>query len=77
MWTQFIEAIGSGDHAHNDAPTNAATDSRWALSLLMMLGLTGFLVVFGLAELIMVHMVGRPLVKSRQLLGRIHQYLFD
>jgi len=43
----------------------------------MMLGLTVFLVVFGLAELIMVHMVERPLVKSRQLLGKIHQYLFD
>jgi len=73
---RFIESIGSSDHAHNDAPTNAATDSRWALSLLMMLGLTVWLVVFGLAELIMVHMVERPLVKSRQLLGTIRQCFF-
>ncbi|BBO19555.1 hypothetical protein DSYM_02540 [Candidatus Desulfobacillus denitrificans] len=50
---------------------------RWALSLLMMLGLTVWLVVFGLAEMIMVHMVERPLVKSRQLLGAIRQCFSD
>ena len=63
----------SGSRAQG-APVSAG-HGFWLRSLLYGTVLVVFLFVFGLAELILIYLVEKPLVKSRELLVTIRQYL--
>jgi glycosyltransferase involved in cell wall biosynthesis len=75
-----ILALWAGLRQSGSRELGAAGKDRrgyaWALALLYGAGLTAFLVVFGLAELMLVHVVEKPLVKSRELLATIRRCLF-